>query len=349
MPELRKDPISGQWVILSPEHALHLSDSISAARDPIFAQAPATCPLCPGNEIHAPGEVYARRPAAGASPGAVANAPGWSLRVVPHKFPALRIEGDLDRHGHGVYDRMNGIGAHEVLIETAAHGQQLPDLSAAEIADVLLALRHRIQDLRRDQRFRYVAVFKAFGQRAGALFGHGHTQLIALPALPRDLQARIAHARSYYRHKERCVLCDVVRQEIADRSRLVHKAPEFVALCPYASRTPFETWVLPRRHHPAFEDGPEGDLRVLASTLRVVLRKLRLALDTPAYLLMLHNAPFQHRDRLAALWHYAIEILPLIGRGGVPGLLPGCPINPTPPEEAAHYLRGLDAERESIG
>src|SRR2546428_3628291 len=208
MPELRKDPVVGRWVIISTERGRRPSD-FNGSGPP--STNPKICPFDVGNEDKTPPEVLAYR-----EPGTAPNAPGWTVRVVPNKFPALQIEGGLDRRGEGLYDRMNGVGAHEVIIEGPDHATELADLPAEHIAQVLQAYRERILDLSKDTRLRYVLIFKNHGQQAGATLEHTHSQLIATPIIPRVLQEELEGARRYYELKERCVFCDIVHQETAD-------------------------------------------------------------------------------------------------------------------------------------
>ena len=160
MPELRKDPILGRWIIISKERRKRPTDFIVEE----VRGTGGFCPLCPGNESTTPSEVLAYR----YDQRHEKNSSNWLLRVVPNKYPALVIEGDLDKEAEGLYDRMNGIGAHEVIIETPDHEKGLADLTVAEIADVLIAYRARFIDLRQDPRFRYLVLFKNHGRRAGA-------------------------------------------------------------------------------------------------------------------------------------------------------------------------------------
>src|SRR5512139_1582859 len=240
MPELRRDPIVGRWVIIATERARRPSD---LARCPPAPQ-PSVCPFCAGHEEKTPPEVYQ----SGRSPYAPPNSPGWRIRVVPNRFPALKIEGDLDRQAEGIFDRMNGIGAHEVIIETPDHGKALATMSEMEIERVLWAYRERIVDLKRDTRFRYILVFKNHGASAGASLEHPHSQLIALPIVPDFVREEIDGARRHFALKERCVFCDIIRQELASGRRVIHENADVVALAPYAPRFPFETWLLPRGH-----------------------------------------------------------------------------------------------------
>src|SRR5207249_4010583 len=188
------------------------------------------CPFCYGAEQKTPPEVLAFRPTGGA------NQPGWSLRVVPNKFPVLEIEGELDRQGEGMFDRMNGIGAHEVIVETPDHRASLADLPEKQVEDLLWAFKNRVLDLRQDRRLRYTVLFKNHGEAAGAALEHTHSQLIALPVIPKRVREEIDGAKSYFDYKERCIFCDIVQQELRTGARLVTETDFFVVLCPYAAR-----------------------------------------------------------------------------------------------------------------
>ena len=329
MPELRKDPIVGRWVIVATERVRRPSDFGRREPPPVRT----FCPLCPGHEAETPPEVLAYRDAADAP----ADGPGWRVRVVPNKFPALRIEGELERRGHGVYDLMNGVGAHELVIESPEHRLGLADLPAPAVADVLHAYRARILDLRRDGRFRSVLVFKNHGAEAGATLAHSHSQLIATPVVPVAVADELHGARAYHDYRERCLFCDIAQQETAERLRIVAENDRMVAFAPFASRFPFELWVLPRRHCAAFELVDDAELAAFADGLVAVLRLLRDALDDPPYNLVLHSAPFGAEESPSYHWH--LEILPkLVGLAGFE-LGSGFHINSVPPEDAARTLR----------
>jgi UDPglucose--hexose-1-phosphate uridylyltransferase len=265
------------------------------------------------------------------------DGPGWSLRVVPNKFPALRIEGDLEPSGEGLYDRMNGVGAHEVVIETPRHDASLAGLSVDAVTDVLLAYRERMVDLKKDPRFAYVLVFKNHGEAAGASLEHPHSQLIATPIIPIMVSEELAGSAQYYDLKERCVWCDMVRQERRGRGRLVLESPEFVALAPFAPRFPFETWILPTRHRAAFEESTEEELRGVAETLGEVLRRMDQVLGEPPFNFMLHTAPFREAQLESFHWH--LEVIPKLTRVAGFEWGSGFFINPVPPEAAAEALR----------
>jgi UDPglucose--hexose-1-phosphate uridylyltransferase len=329
MPELRRDPIVGRWVIIATERARRPSD---LQRSPPSPQ-PSVCPFCAGHEEKTPPEVYV----SGRSPAAPPNSPGWKVRVVPNRFPALKIEGDLDRQAEGIYDRMNGIGAHEVIVETPEHGRQMKDLSDAELTDVLFSFKARVLDLRNDLRFRYILLFKNHGHLAGASLDHSHSQLIALPVVPRQVSEEIEGARRHHDLKERCIFCDVVGQERRDRSRLIFENEEFVAFAPYAPRSPFETWIVPKRHESNFEAEPKERLSLCARALGTTLRRLASALGDPAYNFIVHSNPV--RDASSQSYHWHVEVMPALSQVAGFEWGSGFHINPVPPEEAAEFLR----------
>lgn len=329
MPELRRDPIVGRWVIIATERARRPAES-----PPRTAPAAnALCPFCPGQEDKTPREVYVwGRPHADPP-----NTRGWKVRVVPNRFPALKIEGDLDRQGEGIYDRMNGVGAHEVIIETPDHGRETKDLDEEELAQVLYAFKARVLDLRNDQRFRYILLFKNHGAAAGASLDHAHSQLIALPITPRQVKEEIDGAKAHFEHRERCIFCDIVMQERKDRVRLVHENDDFVVFAPYAPRSPFETWIVPRRHESNFEAESKERLVSCAQALRTTLRRLSAALGDVAYNFMVHTNPL--RDPPSQSYHWHIEVMPALTHVAGFEWGSGFHINPVPPEDAAEFLR----------
>ncbi len=329
MPELRKDPVSDRWVIISTDRARRPSDFV---RKPVPSEPSGSfCPFCSGNESHTPREVLSYRN------GTAANSPGWQLRVVPNKYPALGIEGDLNREGEGLFDRMQGIGAHEVVIESPDHVLSMGDLPEAAIERTLCAFRDRVRDLRNDRRLRYVLLFKNHGESAGMTVEHTHSQLIALPVVPKRVQEELDVCKKYFDFKDRCVFCDIVRQETKAGVRIVAETDEFVALAPYAARFPFETWIMPRRHASHYEEASGPQLGNLAWILRSVLRKLDKALERPAYNLLIHTMPPQ--EAACAHYHWHIEIIPSLTRVAGFEMGTGFYINPTPPEESARFLR----------
>jgi UDPglucose--hexose-1-phosphate uridylyltransferase len=327
MSELRKDPISGRWVIISVERGKRPIDFIS----PSQRKKGGFCPFCHGNEYTTPEEIMAFRP-----PGTNANSPGWTLRVMPNKFPALEIYGDLNKAGVGIFDMMNGIGAHEVIVETPDHMLSLSTMPLKALEDVLWAYYLRLTDLRKDRRFKYVLIFKNEGDAAGASLEHSHTQIIALPIIPMLVKEETDAAKHYYGLKERCIFCDVIHQEIESQKRIIYENSQYVALAPFAPRAPFETWILPKRHESIFQP-PNKNFSSLAEILQVILKQIDKILEVPPYNFVIHTSPFQ--DEINEYYHWHIEILPKLTKIAGFEWGSGFFINPTPPEESAKFMR----------
>ncbi len=332
MPELRKDPITGTWVIISSERKKRPKYYLPPPEQD--ATSPETCPFCPGNEAMTPPEIAAYRPG-----GGPANGPGWAWRVFPNKFPALRVEGELSKSAEGFYDKMNGIGAHEVLVETARHGESLVSLEQDELQQVLAAMCNRILDLRRDIRLRYVMVFKNKGAAAGATLAHSHAQLIALPVIPIRVQEELQGAESHFLHKERCLFCDIISYESEVNRRVLWEDEHFIILAPYAPRFPFEFAVYPRKHRHAFENSSPQELTDLAGLLKNFLERIDKSLNQPDYNLILHNSPFNRNAEEYYHWH--LEFAPILTRVAGFEWGSGFYINPVPPEEAVQVLKTI--------
>lgn len=332
MPELRKDPIVGRWVIVATERGKRSNDYHPAGAAPGVEQR--FCPFCPGNEDKTPPEILAYRPE-----GSKPNTPGWNVRVIANKFPALRIEGGLNREGEGIYDKMNGVGAHEVIIENPDHKQTLATLTDKQVEEVLWSFRDRILDLKKDKRFRFVLLFKNHGAAAGATVEHSHSQLIALPIVPRNVIEELDGAKAYYNYKERCIFCDIIKQEQASKVRLVSENDHFICIAPYAARFPFETWILPKTHDPYFEDSQKYEFEALSRILGDILKRQNKALNNPPYNFIIHSAPFNHAYHDEDYYHWHLEIMPRLTHLAGFERGTGFYINPTPPEEAAKFLR----------
>ena len=329
MPELRRDPVTGGWVILAPERQVR-PQFYQSSGDNILQ--PKDCPFCEGNETMTPPEVYSLR-----DNGSPANKPGWRLRVVPNKFPALKVEGNLDRKPEGFYDKMNGIGAHEVVIETKYHHKDIDQLETHQAADILLTYKYRILDLKQDIRFKYIQVFKNHGAKAGATIPHPHSQIIALPVVPEAIKKQLEGAKNHFEEKDRCIYCDIVHHEIEHNSRVLFDTNDYVVICPFAATFPFGLKIYPKHHHAAYQGTDDELLRNLAPVFQETIKTLNNALDTPAYNIVLHNAPFDRDTWDYYHWHF--EIIPIIsGTGGFE--LGTCSyINSIPPEDAIQILK----------
>jgi len=330
MPELRKDPVVERWVIIATERARRPMDF---APEVTTRRGPEVCPFCPGREERTPPEIYRS--------GGSEDGP-WTVRVVPNKFPALHGDpGEVHGTGEGIYDRMDGVGAHEVIVESPDHFAGLGTLPAAHVGEILGAYRERLQALRKDPRLEYVLIFKNHGVQAGASLEHPHSQLIATPILPELVAEELEGALHYFRMKERCVWCDIVRQERRTGTRLVLEEEGFVAVAPYASRFPYETWILPTTHRSHFESLQADEVDALARLLRELVARLDRLFVDPPYNFALHTAPLKAADPEHFHWH--LELMPKLTRLAGFELGTGFFINPTPPEDAARFLRRAEA------
>jgi len=328
MPELRKDPVIGRWVIIATERGTRPSEFVQESQSP----RDGFCPLCEGNENKTPPEVFAIR-----RTGTPPNSPGWLLRVVPNKFPALRLEGELNERDAGIYKRITGIGTHEVIVETPSHEATLSSLSEEAVINLLRAYRQRIIDLSRDPRVRYVIVFKNHGAPAGASLEHSHSQIIALPIIPKRVQEEINGATEYHNQTGRCIFCDMIRQENTEGTRVVAENQEMLAITPFASRFPFETWILPKKHKANYIQCTDGQLSHLASLLLNTLQRIDRVLSQPPYNYVLHTDSPGNENTQQYHWH--LEIMPKLTRVAGFEWGTGFYINPAPPEEAARLLR----------
>lgn len=329
MPELRKDPVTGRWVIIATDRAKRPTDFV---REKVEIRGSGFCPFCAGNEAKTPPEIHSYR-----KDGSARDTRGWSLRVVPNKFPALGIEGTLNRQGEGLYDKMNGVGAHEVIIETPEHQHTLATMPVRAVEDVLWAYRDRILDLKKDRRLKYILIFKNHGDAAGASLEHTHSQLIALPVVPKRVREEVDNAKEYYSYKERCIFCDIVRQELADGVRMIAENQSYIAMAPYAARFPFEMWVVPKAHRSAFEEAQKFEFEHLAAMLRDMLGRLDRVLDSPAYNYIIHTSPIPETSNDYYHWH--LELMPKLTKVAGFEWGTGFYINPTPPEESVRFLR----------
>ena len=330
MSELRRDPIVNRWVIISddPIRTPDVSPGTERVSQYDF------CPFCPGNEHLCPPEILANRPS-----DSYPNDARWALRVIPNRSPLLVVEEDFRRMGEGVYDKITGVGANEVIIETKRHGVRQADMTAEELENMFWAYRDRIIDLRRDSRIKYVQIYKNCGAASGATLSHGYSLLMALPIVPRAISDEIDGSRKHFENKQRCIYCDVIRQEAQIETRIVSETRMFVAIEPFAPRVPFETWILPKRHCAHFDEIEPRELSDMASIFKDVFSRLDIALSNPTYNYIIHTSPLGNNNDEYYHWH--MEIFPQIKiRSGFEWGT-DLYINPTPPEACAAFLRGL--------
>ncbi len=341
MPELRRDPVIGRWVIISTERAKRPDQFGSGAVEKEELAPGEKCPFCEGNESMTPPEIYALR-----RPGTRPNTPGWEVRVIPSISPLLQIEGNLDRHGHGLYDLMNSRGAHEIVIDAPQHLRE-SQLSREQLVKSINVMLDRIQDLERDRDIKYVLIFKNYGQAAGGgHIKHSRLQIIGTPVNLKRVKEELAGAKAYFDYRERCIFCDIIKQEMPAQKRVIAESKNFIAIAPFASRFPFETWVLPKTHSCDFYKIDRSQIPDFTDILRTVFGKMRKVIGDFPFNFVLHTAPFRRDIGKRGYWetiesdyHWHFEILPILTRVAGFEWGSGFYINPLPPEDAAKSVR----------
>ena len=339
MPELRHDPVVGYWTIMATERGWR---PIEIKRKKVSDERP--CPFCESKESNTPLEIFAFR-----KPGSAPNGPGWEVRSIMSKFPILAGEkASTDRSGQGIYDLMDGIGHHEVVVETPVHRVDLDELPVGSIEKVVRTYLNRFRALETDERFQYALLFKNHGLVSGSardVIRHARSQIIAMPITPKRVKEELQSAQNYFERRERCIYCDILRQEKDDGSRQVVENNSFFAFCPFASRSPFELWILPKLHGADFGRMEDAAVPDFAQILKKCLSRLRELLDDPPFNFIMHTAPFRHKQK-AAYWktieedtHWYLQISPRLTQSAGFEWGTGIHINPTPPEEAAALLR----------
>lgn len=332
-PEFRRDPVTGRWVIVAPERSLRPMGLKGAEPAHRTNGEQTICPFCPGQEEYTPHEVIAYR-----EPGTERDGPGWRLRVVPNKFPAVRpIDGAAGHKPGGLFERFPGAGWHEVVIETPEHVSSPAKLSDKQFRDMFRACQARLIALADDPALCYASVFKNVGAEAGASLGHTHSQIVATPIVPEIIRLELVGADDYYAAHRRCVFCDIVEQERAHGVRVVGETENVVAIAPFAPRFAYEVWVLPRGHASRYESATEPLLDELAALMKRVVKGLDRVLASPAYNWFLHTAPLRSAELPHYHWHF--EIIPRTARPAGFEWGTGCFVTAVTPERAAAELR----------
>lgn len=333
MHELRKDPITNRWVIV-------LSESKKPEEYVISKDEPkeSECIFCAGREKETPPEIMSIRD------NSQPNTPGWSVRVLPEINPLLQVEGSMERKGVGMYDKMNSIGANELVIESPKHNQTPEDMGVEQITKIISAHKSRILDLEKDSRLRQIIIFKNSGRKAGAISSHPHSQIVATPVIPKNIKEELDIAKSYYAYKERCIFCDIIREEIRIGQRVILETKNFIAFCPYAPRFPFQFWIIPKRHNCEFQSINEEEIRELSLTMLTTFKNMSRTLQNPPYNYILHTAPnrvprHNHWHTLGEDYHWHIEVIPRITSVSGFEWGAGFYVIPTSPENAAKFLR----------
>ncbi len=339
MSELRQNRITGDWVIIASERASRPEDfhrDVGKQAPPAFNPA---CPFCPGNEKMTPGEQLADRPEDTES-----NSEGWNVRVVPNKYPALdhTVEADWFEESN-FFNGIKGFGVHDVVIDTPRHDLTIATMSRRAVERLYYVYRSRYRQLEEDDRILLINIFRNYGVKAGASLEHPHSQIIATPVIPIRIQLRLNMAKEYYSIHQRCVMCDTLEAVLRKPDRVVLETERFVVFEPFASQTPFETWVVPKRHCASFGEVQDAEIVELAQVMRDVLHRIYVGLGDPDYNYLFQANPTNtpHRDK----YHWFVQILPRVVPSVGFELSSGIYICTARPEETADFLRSIPPPR----
>ena len=335
MAEIRKDIITGGAVIISPERGKRPHDfKQSESNIPSTQNYHEDCPFCQGNEGQTPPEIFAYREG-----NYGPNEKGWSIRAVPNLFSPLKKDTKLEVLERGFYEKISAAGTAEVFIETPEHKETLGTHSHEQVVKIIKGLKERYISLKEDERLKYIQVFKNFGSSGGASKEHAHWQIMSLPIVPELIEKEIIGSKKYYEDKKICPYCDIVKKELSDNERVVIESESFIAVCPYASKFAFETWIIPKVHKGQFELLTENEIDDLAKVLKDIVSKMERGFNYPPYNIVIHTTPIDMGEQTYYHWH--IEILPrlTIFAGFEWGT--GVIINPTPPELATQSLKEI--------
>ncbi|MFQ6084575.1 MAG: galactose-1-phosphate uridylyltransferase [Candidatus Aminicenantia bacterium] len=343
MSELRFDPLRRRWTIIAPKRKRRPQEYYICQMDHL-PEKERSCPFCYGNEGETPPESFVIAP-----PGRKPNTLGWSVRVVPNKFPALKGKGQIEKRKIGHFDLIKKAGAHEVIIESPRHNYPISERKIEEIRDVLIAFRERIKHYSQDNRVRYVLIFKNYGIDAGASLIHPHSQLIATPIVPSVVDIELRSSQEHYFQNKRCLMCQIMTEELALQERIVIEDKDYLIWEPFASSFPFETWILPQKHGHDFSLLDDFELEKTAVILKEALRRIKIYLKNPPYNLILHTSPIPKQssekedywETVEYAYHWHFELIPRLIRIAGFEWGSGMQINPIPPEEAAIYLREI--------
>lgn len=329
MSEFRQDPTTKEWIIVASHRAKRPHDFINKQHEPDIPSYEAKCPFCSGNEYLSPNEIF-RYPADGNS--------SWRVRVVTNKYPVLVLNGGTQhREESDFFNKMSGIGVHDVIIETPVHNRFIYLMTDDEVSELLAVYRERYRQLSTDARIKLIIIFKNHGKTAGTSLVHPHSQLVATPIVPAENNRQFEVAIDYRNDTGRCLYYDIIDHELKFKERVVIDTNEFIVFHPFASRVPFETWIMPKNGLASFGNISMPDLVNLAPVLKMTLQKLHIALANPDFNYAIHTAPVGDEDKDYYSWY--IRIVPRLTSIAGFEIGSGMYINTALPEETAEFIR----------
>ncbi len=328
MPELRQNLITQEWVIIEKEKNMTPEDFKRGNEIKRYPQFLETCPFCPGNESRSPAEIYR-----------IGDEKGWKIRVVPNKFAKLSKEGKLESFKHGLNTSVNGVGIHDVIIETPIHNLTTATMSAEQLKDVIQTCKDLFLETYKDKRVDYVIIFKNSGPASGTSIEHAHSQIVGFPITPFQISKRIEDYMKFFNYTGDCIFCKTMHDELTDRARIVSNTEHFVSFVPYAALSPFHIWLFPKRHSASFDDIQSDEIWDLATNLKTTMAKLYYGLDHPDFNYIIRSGKPSDKDQESMHWY--IGIVPRVSMLSGFELGSSVFLNPLLPEMSAEFLRNV--------
>lgn len=341
MTEFRRDPLTHRWIVTgfaqseSPENLVSTFQKKTNEKD---------CPFCEGKEILTPAETYAIRKS-----GTHPNEPGWEVRVVPNRSTDLRT-GELQKRGQGsIYDLQNASGVHETVIETPKHISKFSELPLSQMINIFKTLQLRNGEHKKNHLLKGILIFRNQGKGSAGIFEHSHSQIISLPFISKAIRDELEGAKRYYDLKTRCIFCDMIFEEKKINQRDIFENNHYFAWCPFASRFPFETWIVAKQHQSEFLHADSNTFQDLSSAVKNVLNRVEKVLGDVPISFVLHTAPLrcnitEDSSYISTSYHWHIEILPHVSPPG--GFEWGGDffLSPPTPETCAKILLKVDLQ-----
>jgi UDPglucose--hexose-1-phosphate uridylyltransferase len=329
MPEFRQNMVSKEWVIIATERAKR-PDHFVQKKETKTSLLPyrADCPFCPGNESMTPPPIFT-----------IDKNGAWSLRVVSNKFAALQGHLTTARKHEGRFLKADGFGMAEVIIETPHHDRTIATMDLGEIRNTVLTYRQRYAALVKNERLELITIFRNYGEKAGTSLEHPHSQIIATPIVPPHVRNPLYQSQLACDTFGDCIYCGMMEEESRQGVRVVKETEYFLVICPFASRSPFETRIYPKIHRSSFVSASDQELEDFAFVLQDTLKRLSIGLNDPDYNYIIRSAPIEDRD--VKYHHWYVVIVPKLTTTAGFEIGTGIYINTTLPEQCAEFLRGI--------
>ena len=322
--ELRQDPVFGDWILLASTRGV--GQKFNGRTKVVLPKS-----KCPFDNLvkfdnFPPVLVYDNE-----------NKNDWFLQVIPNKYPAVSHENCSLMFQRGLYKSRAGAGFHELVI-LRDHDRYLGQYNSLEINKILEAYKDRYLSLSEEKCIEYISIFHNHGKEAGSTVPHLHSQILALPIIPPDVNHSIKGSRRFFHEHKKCIHCEMLRQETKEKTRIIYENQDAVVFAPFASQVNFETRIFPKRHSAYFEKSGDNELTSFADAMRFIFSSIYINLKDPSFNFFIHTAPTNKKSDYNH-YHWHMEILPKFGITGSFELSTGLNVISVAPEEAAKILK----------